>query len=135
MSHLIDSALVQAFENGSFGLPVAHENKHFEPAADIAYAELFIVPNPSEVLTLGDGGQDVFTGFMQIDLRYPLDEGSGPAKQKATDIQGVFKTGARFTYSGQEVFVTGSGRNGTGRREDGWYRTTITVNWEARVTR
>ncbi len=135
MSHLIDSALLQAFSDGAFGLPIASENKQYDPIAGTAYAELFIVPNPSDVLTMGDGGQDLFTGFMQVDLRYPLDTGTGTAKQKATDIQNAFKAGSRFTYSGQEVFITGSGRNGSGRREDGWYRITLTINWEARVTR
>ena len=135
MSEKIDSALVQAFVAGSFSLSVAYENDGFNPVTGTPYAELFVLHNQPSVNTLGDGGQDLIDGIMQININYPLDDGSGNAKVKATAIRDFFVAGSRFTFSGQEVFITSAGRNGSGRREGNWYQIIITIQWEARVTR
>lgn len=134
MSHKIDAALIQAFTDGAFGLSAAYENKKFNPVPDTAWCRLFIVPNQPVVNTMGDGGEDLITGFLQVNLNYPVGTGAGDAKQKATEIRNYFHAGRVFTYAGQDVFITNAGR-GIARNIDSYYQVVITINWQARVQR
>jgi len=134
MTHKIDSALIQAFESGGFGLAYTVENQSEDPPTGTPYAQLFILPNQPTVSTMGDSGQDLITGLMQVNLNYPIGDGAGEAKQKATEIREVFKAGYRPTYDGQEVFITSSGR-GIARNQDSWFQVIVNIIWEARVTR
>ena len=134
MTDKIDSALIQAFDDAGFGLPFAVENESYTPVTGTPYAQLFILPNQPTVSTMGDSGQDLITGLMQVNLNYPVGDGSGLAKQKATAIRNVFKAGYRPSYDGQEVFITSSGR-GIARNQDSWYQVVVNIIWEARVTR
>lgn len=134
MTDKIDSALYQAFDSGAFGLSVADENRDYTPIPGSAWAQLFVVHSQPSANTLGLGGQDLITGFLQINLNYPENTGAGAAKQKATTIRDYFYAGRVFTYSSQDVFITDSGR-GISRNDDSWYQVIVTINWQARVTR
>lgn len=134
MSHKIDSSLVQAFIDGAFGLEVAHENKAHDPVPGAPWCQLFILPNQPKVNTMGSGGEDLITGFMQINLNYPVGDGDGEAKQKATEIRDYFYAGRVFTYAGEDVFITDAGR-GIARNVDSYYQVVITINWQSRVQR
>jgi hypothetical protein len=134
MSHLIDSALVKAFDDGAFGLPFSSENREYDPVPGTAWAQLFIVPNQPSINTMGSDGQDLIEGFMQINLNYPVGDGDGTAKQKATAIRDYFKAGTKFTYSTVDVFIASAGR-GIAQNIDSWYRVVVTINWYSRLTR
>jgi len=134
MTYKIDTALQQAFMDGAFGLPIAYENRDYNPLPGTPYAALYVIPNQPSVNTLGDGGQDLITGIMQVDLNYPVGSGTGVAKQMATTIRDYFKAGTVFTFSGQDVFIVSSGR-GIGGDVDSFYRLSNTIFWQARVTR
>ena len=134
MTDKIDSALIQAFTDGAFGLPAAYENKEHDPDPCVAWCELFIAPNQPSVNTMGDGGQDLITGFLQINLNYPVGTGAGDAKKKATEIRDYFYAGRVFTYVSQDVFITNAGR-GIARNIDSYYQVITTINWQARVQR
>ena len=58
MSHLIDSALLSSFDAGSFGLPIASENRPYDPQPGTAWAQLFVVHAQPSIATMGSGGQD-----------------------------------------------------------------------------
>lgn len=131
----IEAALRQAFSSGGFALPVAQENVVYKPQAGTAWAELFIIPNRPAAVTLGDSGQDEYTGIMQVNLNYPLGEGSGLAAQKADEICAVFKGGAAFTYDSQTVHIRNSGKDRVAQNINGFYQTTLTITWYARYTR
>lgn len=134
MTHLIDSALIQSFEAGTFGLPIASENRKYDPSPNTPWAELFVVPNIPSVDTLGDGGADIVTGFMQVNLNFPAEKGAGEAKQKATDIRNHFKAGTRITYNDQQVEIINAGR-GLARNVNSWYQVIVTIQWRAWVNR
>ena len=125
---------MQAYTDGEFSLPVAYENRPYEPIPGTAWSQIFVVHAQPSVNTMGDGGQDLLTGFLQINLNYPASEGDGSAKQKATAIREYFYAGRVFTYSGQDVFISNAGR-GVTRNDDSWYQVVITINWQARVSR
>lgn len=134
MTDKIDSALIQGFTDGSFGLSVSYPNRAFEPVAGTPWAELFIVPAQPSVNTMGSSGRDLITGFLQVNLNYPQGEGFGAAHQKATAIREYFYAGRVFAYSGQDVFISNSGR-GVSRNVDSWFQVIVTINWQSRVTR
>lgn len=74
------------------------------------YASFDVIFNPPDVATLGDQGEDMHTGFVQLTLRYP----PGPnAKnqilQLADAIRESFKAGSRAYSGDQEVVITNSG--------------------------
>ena len=131
MSVLIDQALTQAFLDAAFGLPIAHENIPYVPT-DAAYAELAFAPNDITPLTVAD--TDETDGVMQVTLRYPLNQSSIPAKQKADEILGAFPIGSKFTHGGQAVQIARA-RRSNGVAEDGWYAITITLSYRAFLRR
>jgi hypothetical protein len=134
MSHLIDSALIQAYTDGAFGLAWASENRDYEPTAGTAWAEIYMLPNQPSVASLGDDGLDIHDGVMQINLNYPAGQGAGGANQKATAIRNYFYAGRSFAYSGQSVEIVSCGR-GPGRVIDSWYRVPVTLFYRAWTSR
>lgn len=134
MSHKIDTALITAFDDASFGLDYAVENRAFDRVPGTAHAEIYILHAQPFPVTLGDGGEDLIAGTMQVNLNYPVGEGAGAANQKATEIRDVFKAGYRPSYSGQEVFIVSTGR-GPSRNIDSYYQVIVNINFEARVIR
>jgi hypothetical protein len=134
MSVKIDQALVQAFDAGGFGLPIARENTPYQPSVGTAHAVLQVVRNPAAPLTMGEGGMDETTGFLQATLKYPENDGDMIAKAKADDILFHFRIGRVFTHNTQRVQIVGKDR-GTGRNEAGWYQLVLRFEFEARTLR
>jgi hypothetical protein len=129
----IRAALVDAYESLNLELETAHENRPFTPGAD-PWAALFVVPNAPAVATLGDGGEDEHSGFMQIDLNFPQHTGTSEVLAAADEIRAYFVAGRRLIYEGQEVLIRSSGRS-AGLNVNGWYRVSMTVFWTARTIR
>ena len=134
MSHLIDSALLSSFDAGSFGLPIASENRPYDPQPGTAWAQLFVVHAQPSIATMGSGGQDEITGFLQVNLNYPEGSGGGAAKQKATAIRDYFTAGTKHSYGGVDVYIANAGRSAS-FNIDSWYRLVVTINWYTRLTR
>lgn len=132
MSILIDDAFVTAFIDGAFGLPIAHENIDYNPSPGTAYAEIFVIPNPRTPLSLQD--TDITTGLFRVVLRYPVGDGSITAKTKAEAIIAAFPINSTVTAGGQSARVTRVMRD-RGFPEDGWYKTVVTIFYEAFIAR
>jgi hypothetical protein len=132
----VRSALVKAFTDGAFIATekVAFENMAFETPASGAWASFHFIPNTPEVATLGAGGRDECRGFVQVDLNFPTGSGDKAAGDMADTIKNVFKAGARFAYSGQEVIIRSVGRS-QGRVVNNFYRVSITINFYAQLIR
>lgn len=128
----IDQAFIQAFINGGFDLPIAHENLLYEPTAGIEYAELINIPNDITPLSLND--TDETDGLMRVILYYPANEGSIQAKTKADEIMAVFKIGTRVCYSSQCATVTRISRH-RGVFEKNWYKIVITIGYYSLIGR
>ena len=133
----ISLALIAKYRSGAFFADAltAWENKTFtNPASTVAWAAVFIVPNQPTIESVGDGGMDGHTGFMQVDVNYPSNGGTGAAIAKADSVAQYFKAGTRIAYGGQQVQIQSCGRS-QGRPVDGWYRVSLTINWTAYVQR
>lgn len=132
----IRSALVQAFTDGAFNITTVHENTNdFEPQTDTPWCEFRFIPNEPEPRTLGDQGEDEFTGVVNVILNYPLNSGIGETMEKADEIKTVFKPGTSFSYSGQSVQVSRSGLQRGGQTEAGFYQSVFTITWRALAAR
>lgn len=129
----IRAALVSRYEGAGLNLPTSYQGRKFNQPVGEPWARVGFVPNTPEVRTLGDAGEDEATGILQIDLFHPLESGIGGALAMADTLRSVFKAGG-FEYSGQSVTIVSAGP-GFSREENGWTRTTITINWNARIQR
>lgn len=130
----IESALLNAYTGGSFGLSTAYDNVHFEPTEGTAWAEVSLIPAQPEPSSVGVHGIDMHTGVLQIALHYPPNSGRSAAVAKADAIASVFYAGAKFAYNSQDVVITSCGRSG-GKTLGGWFTIIISINWWAHVLR
>ena len=130
----IRSALVQTFRGG-IALPGVYENAKYNSQADTPWFEFFFIPNPPVVSTLGDQGSDEHTGIVQVNLNYPINDGSGAALQKVDEVRALFKAGSKHIFDGQTVTAISCGQNGTGQIVNGFYQTTLTIQYRALTPR
>ena len=132
MTVALEQALIQRFIDGSFGLPVAYENKDFEPTAGEPYAEVSSFINDETPFSLNDSNET--DGFLQIILRYPENDFSWDAKTKADQIRQVFKIGTRINTGDGRLVITQSGSD-KGANEDGWYKLVLRFYFTAVIPR
>ena len=132
MTAKLEQALVQRFIDGNFGLPIAYENNGYEPAAGTPYAEISTFVNDETPLSMNSSDQT--DGFFQVILRYPENEYSWDAKNKADEIRNVFKIGLRLVNDGQKLTVTSRSAD-KGFNEDGWYKIVLRVFFTAVLPR
>lgn len=132
----IESALRKAWRDGGFftDTRTAYDNVAFEPQANTPWSRVTVLPAQPEVTSLGGNGYDEHNGVLQIDLFYPLNQGTGAVHAKADDICALFKAGARFSYGGDTVVIRSSGRK-NGRKDGGWFKVTVSVLYLAHTAR
>lgn len=128
----IDRAFVQAFINGSFGLPIAHENAPYVPKAQEAYAELLVLTN--DVTPFSLNGSNETDGVFRVLLRYPTDIGAMAAKIKADEILAAFSIGKRVCYGTQCATVVSQQRQ-QGVPEEGWFKINVSFRYRAFIER
>ena len=127
----IDQALLSAFIDGAFSMPIAHENLPFTPGSD-AYAEVLILQNDTTPWSLKHSNET--DGIFRVILRYPADTGAIAAKQKAEEIFNVFKIGSRHEYNGATVTIT-TNQRALGVQETGWYKLALSMQYKAYLKR
>lgn len=132
----IESALLNSYEQGGFALPnTEYENIEFQrPDPNTAWAKLFVLPNPPSVASLGANGQDEHDGVFQIDLNYPLNQGTLAINQKADACRNFYFAGRKLIFADQALTVTACAKS-SGQFIDGWYRVILSIFWYTRTTR
>jgi len=60
----INAALVGAYQGAALGLPTAYEGRDFQAPPAAPWAQLWLLPAPVAVNTLGDTGDDLHTGIL-----------------------------------------------------------------------
>jgi len=140
----VDTAINTAFADGAFldteygaGLGndyVFSENFESDPPNGTPWIVTFMLPGPMTPVGLGDQGDDVANGVFQVDLNYPLGAGRQSALAKYEEIRRYFKAGRKFT-SGTTSVVSISVSPSSGGRVDQNYRQTVSITWEARISR
>jgi hypothetical protein len=99
-----------------------------------AYAEVFHMPANSFVDTLGAHGRDLLPAITQVNLYYPLESGNN---QSAVDVD-IFRTsfvaGQWLSEEGQAVLVRACSP-GPSRRDGSYFKSIVSIQWEARISR
>lgn len=113
---------------------VGWENRAFDPAGKDPWASVFYRPNTPEARTIGPGGFDQATGFIQIDLNVSPGKGEGPHIDWEEKARIYFHPGRFFVYDGQSVLVVSSGMS-EGRHVENFYRKSITVAFRGHIKR
>jgi hypothetical protein len=130
----INAALVVAYQGASLGLPTAWEGVDFTPPANAPWAQLYLLPAPTSVDTLGANGLDLHTGILQIDLNMSQNSGTGGLLGYADTLRGVFKAGTSATHNGQSVLILDCSRSRL-TQAAGWLTVRMTITWRAYTAR
>jgi len=130
----IEKALIAAALSVDNVTPTGHPNDVLENKPDGLWLQLGNVRGVSSPATLGDEGEDNHPGFLQIDVNYPENKGSGIVLEKVDEFAAFFTAGKSLLYNAQTVKVLSS-TVGPARYVGGYYRLSLTVNYYARTTR
>ena len=108
--------------------PVAWENTGFTVTNGIAHLETWLLPIPTEPITLGPSYWEEFSGIFQVTCVYPAGRGTNDAKTKVSQIKEHFKRGTMSTYSDIVVKIKQAYPGSGYYSEDGsWYRVPVSL--------
>lgn len=113
---------------------IGWENRTFDPSGKDPWASVFYRPNLPEGRTIGQGGYDQITGFIQIDLNIAPGQGEKPLIDWEEKARIYFHPGRFFVNGGQSVLVVSSGMS-EGRHVENFYRKSITVSFRGHLKR
>ena len=137
MTVKLDQALIGAFRDGGFGLPIIYENEDSTGAdtpVGSKYFELQLFQNPAEPVTLSHS-RDI-TGVFQFLLAWPSGVGAMEAKIKAQEVFDAFPTGRRVSFGGQVLVIRGQHLFKAAKNEEkGRFEVIGRLNYAALVSR
>lgn len=94
--------LITAWENVAF----------LSPGTTVPYQQVFVLFGKPDNVEWGRGYREI--GYMQITLKYPLQQGPAPAATRAELIRTAFKKGTSLTQSGIVVTINETPAIGNG---------------------
>lgn len=101
----VQSALVTSFDALDLG-PTSFENREFTPPNDGSlWYELFTLPGGRDPFTMGDEGDDEYTGVFQIDVNGPVGEGTRTIVDAAGFLTAFYKAGKVVSSNGRDVKI------------------------------
>ena len=112
----------------------ARENVKFVKPTGAKWAELFWMANQPTGFTLGDTGEDMYSGIAQVDIHYPAGVGTELATTDVETFRAAFKAGHSFVHNFQAITVKNCGAPHR-RKEDNWFIVSVTIGWYALVPR
>lgn len=127
-------ALTNAVVTAVGSTPLARENAPFTKPTGAKWAALHFLANQPQGETLGDAGQDLANGIMQVDFYYPAGTGDAAADTDLETFRAAFKAGHSFNQSGQSIVVRNCGAPYR-RLEENWFIVSVTIGWYALVPR
>lgn len=98
------------------------------------YAEVFHLPARTFVDTLGQHGRDVTPYITQVDLYFALETGNNAAIA-AVDTFRVSFSASKWLNNGDQAVLVRSCGPGPARKDGTYYKSIITIEWEARISR
>jgi|TARA_R110000744_G_scaffold33341_2_gene77781 hypothetical protein len=117
-----------------FGGKIKWENRDFDPTGSPEWAGFQFVSAEPFVVTLGQGGDDRLTGYVQIDLNTTQDSGDGAMDVWIDAFRQQFPAGKPLTYGNSSALVLNTGVN-SGTMFDNWFRKSITITYRADLPR
>jgi hypothetical protein len=127
-------AMTEAVVSALGSIPTARENVSFTKPTDSKWAALYWMPNQPTGETLGDTGQDMYTGIVQVDIHYPSGSGDAAADTDLETFRSAFKGGHTHVRNSQSIVAKPCGAPHR-RNEENWFIVSVTIPWYALVTR
>lgn len=113
-------------------LNIAWENVSFTPATNTTHVRVNFVPVESVATARFKTSLVLETGLYQIDVYGPQDQGTSTVDTLVEGLRAHFNRGRTLTdSSNNKVHIRNTPKITQGRREGGFYRVTITVDWFA----
>lgn len=128
---VIRSLLEAALAGALPAFPLAYENVPFTTAQGTAYGEVYLLPAEPENIEIGRA--HIQRGILQVNLFYPLGEGTGAATAKAETIRTAFPFAATFTSGAVNVLITRTTEIGQARPDNDFLMVPVRVRFEARI--
>lgn len=135
MSHLkIKSALLKELRLHGLQGPgeTVTENTDTPTPSASAFQDVWFLFATTENPQLGTGLKRE-RGYMQVDLRYPLNEGSGPADTRAELLKTAFKQGLSLDAGGFTVVVDRDPSSSQGKPEGARWVVSVIVPFYADI--
>lgn len=130
----VRAALETALAAMAPSLATAWENSSFSPVVGTPYQHVhLLMARPARVEASGTWSRA--QGYLQIDLKYPLNAGPAPAAARAKLIQDTFPDASTFTASGVTTHIEGEAEVMPGRTEADRYVVTVKVYFYANIRR
>lgn len=131
----INAALVSGLTAAALGISTANEGKNFTPpVVSVPWAAWFNLPAGTDVASLGAGGMDETVGVFQVDLNYPLNDGTANILAAVQKLRDYFVAGRRLVNQGQCVRVERVTRNNI-RPVNGWQQINVSIYYSANTIR
>lgn len=125
----IRAALEGALNSMTPAVSTAWENVPFTPTVGTAYQQVFVIfaePDNAETHSA-----HMELGYMQVDLMYPENTGSGAAMARAELIRTTFYRGATFSSGAVNVLVTNTPEIARGEPEEGRYPIRVKIKFQS----
>lgn len=114
-------------------LSTAWENTPYEPQAGTAYQRVTLLAAAPDNSTFGNGYYRE-QGILQIDLMYPLSDGTAAAAARAELIRAEFKRGTSVVSGGVTVIIEKTPEVSAGRVEGDRWCVPVKVRWYAGIS-
>jgi len=127
----VRAALQSKLESIPGSVDVAWENFKYDPVDGTPYQAAYVlhtVENP----TMGDGFHRLI-GVFQINLYYPLKEGTATAEARAELIKTTFKRGTSMTSGGVTTRIERTPEINQGRADGDRWMIPVKIRWFADV--
>ena len=130
----IYSALTKSIVDLALGIPLAYENKDYDPDAnnDQQFIGLTTLYNDQE--SLDKMLFDEVTGIYQISLYTRSGGGVNTSMSKIDAIKNYYKHGLKIINGSQCVSIINFGRN-VGRNVNGWYVIDVSISFKSDIAR
>lgn len=137
---LTGNATINTTEGAVEDLPVivasaiGWENRNLDTQGKEIWASVFYVTNTPVARTIGPGGFDEITGFLQIDLNVASDSGETALLGWIDKARLFFHGGRYFRNDGHSVIVT-SCDFGNNRHVENYFHQSLTVAFKSHLKR
>ena len=128
------SAVKTVLDTIGFSGATSWENAPFDNSKMPKWAKVTFVSVPPFVTTLGAGGDDRITGYIQVDLNVPQGSSVGDLDSWIESLRNEFVAGKGYPYGGTTTTIINSGPN-AGSVFDNWYRKSVTITYRADLPR
>lgn len=111
---------------------ISWPNIHYTPVNGTAYLKADLIPATSASVGIGINTPNRITGFLQVSIVVPANEGKARAKEVVEQLHDYFKRGTTLTLNGVNVRCTRFRLPGYAEEAD-WFTQIVQIDWRADI--